>query len=125
MAVRFNTAKQVALAAAGVNDLTALDVYTGAQPASANTAASGTLLGTITDIAWDASGNPAVLDDAPYEGAAIESGTAGWGRFRNAGDTLRMDGAVGSDFTMADTSVVDGGTLRLTGASLTQPSGEA
>ena len=124
MAVRFNTAKQVALSTAGVNDITHLDIYTGTQPASANDAASGTLLGTITGIGWTTSGNPAVLADAPYEGTAVESGTAGWGRFRNAGDTLRMDGAVAAEFTMADTAVVSGGTLRLTAATLTQPSGE-
>jgi hypothetical protein len=124
MAIRFNTAKQVALAGTGVASLTILDVYTGTQPASANDAASGTLLGTITGIAWDTAANPAVLDDAPYEGSAAESGTAGWGRFRNSDGSLRMDGAVGSEFTMADTSVVEGGTLRLTAASLTQPSGE-
>lgn len=121
---RFNTAKQIALAAEGVDGLTHLDVYTGSAPSSANSAATGTLLGTIDGIAWDSSGNPAVLDDAPYEGPAAASGNAGWGRFRNAGDTLRMDGTVGVDFTMAEVGVVEGGVLRLTGASLTQPSGE-
>lgn len=123
MALRFNTAKQVALAAEGVTDLTVLEVRTGAQPASANTAASGTLLATITGITWTTTGNPATLSGTPNV-AAVASGAAGWGRFRNAGDTLRMDGLVGSEFTLADVNIVSGGTVTLTSATLTQPSGE-
>lgn len=124
MALRFNTQKQIDLAGQAVDGLVELDIYTGAQPASANDAATGTLLGTVTGIAWDQSGNPAVLNDPPYEGSAVAGGEAGWGRFRNAGGTLRKDGAVGAEFTLADPNIVEGGTIRLTGANLTQPSGE-
>ena len=124
MAVRFNTQKQIDLAGEGVAGLVNLDIYTGTQPASANDAATGTLLGTITGIAWNVTANPAVLDAASYEVTAVAGGTAGWGRFRDAGGTLRMDGVVAGEFTMADPVVINGGTIRITAASLTQPSGE-
>lgn len=122
MATRFNSAKQTALAAAGVADLTVLEIRTGSQPASANTAASGTLLATVT-VSWTTSGNPATITGTP-SATAVASGTAGHGRFRNSGDTLRMDGAVGAEFTLADTNIVSGGTVTVTSGSLTQPSGE-
>lgn len=124
MALRLNTAKQIALAAEGVNGLVTLEIYTGTQPASANNAASGTLLGTITGITWTTTGNPATLAGSTDDTNAAASGTAGWGRFRNAGDTVRVDGAVAAEFTLADANIVAGGTISLTSATLTQPSGE-
>ena len=124
MATRFNTAKQNALADAGVASLTQVDIYTGTQPASANSAASGTLLGTVTAITWGAGSSGVATASGSTDGTAGASGTAGWGRFRNAGDTLRMDGAVGAEFTLADANIVSGGTISLTSATLTQPSGE-
>ena len=125
MALRLNTAKRNALADAGVNGLTHLDIYTGSQPASANSAASGTLLGTISGITWAAaSSGAAALSASTDDSSADATGTAGWGRFRNAGDTLRVDGAVGAEFTLADTSIVAGGVISLTDATLTMPSGE-
>lgn len=120
---RFNTAKQNALATAGVADLTVLEVRDGTPPASANDAATGNVLATIT-VSWAAaSGGVASVSGTPNATAAA-SGTATWGRFRNAGDTLRMDGTVGAEFTLADPDIVSGGTVTLTSASLTQPSGE-
>ena len=99
-------------------------MWSGAKPASANDAATGTLLGTITGITWTTSGNPASLAGSTPDDDADASGTAGWGRFRDAGDTLRMDGTVGADFTLADPNIVAGGQISLTSATLTQPSGE-
>lgn len=125
MTLRLNTAKQVQLAAAGVADLTHLDVYTGAQPASANDAPGGVLLGTITGITWDTTGNPAVADGSVDDEDADASGVAGWGRFRNAAGTLRMDGAVGTDFVLDDVNIVAAGVISLISAALSQPSGEA
>jgi hypothetical protein len=124
MALRLNTAKQVATAAAAVADLTVLEVYSGTQPGSANNAASGTLLVTFTGIAWNTTNNPATLAAAPYTATVAASGTAGWGRFRNAGNTLRLDGAVGAEFTLGDTSLAVGNSANLIAAAVTKASGE-
>jgi hypothetical protein len=123
MAIRWNTAKRNALATTGVQSLTVLEIRTGTQPASANTAASGTLLATVT-VSWGSATTGVVNITGTPSATASASGTAGWGRFRDSGDTLRMDGAVGAEFTLADTNIVSGGTVTVTSGSLTQPSGE-
>ena len=104
-----------------LDDIVALDVYTGAQPA-AGAAASGTLLGTITGITWGAAAAGARSVNASTDDEdADASGTAGWGRFRNAGGTVFFDGAVGSEFTLDDPDIVAGGVISLTSATYTQP----
>jgi hypothetical protein len=105
-----------------------LKIYTGAQPASANNAASGTLLVTINlsggmDAA--ASGSSS-LTSAPETGTAVANGTAGYGRLIS-GDYV-IDGSVatsGGDFTINTLSIVSGGDVSLTAFSITMPSGEA
>jgi hypothetical protein len=124
MAIRFNTARRNSLADAGVLDLTVLEIRTGGQPASANDAASGTLLATITGITWGAATAGVKTVTGTPNVTAAATGTAGWGRFRNTGDTMRMDGVAGAEFTLADPNIVSGGTVTLTSASYTQPSGE-
>jgi hypothetical protein len=124
MALRYNSAKQTAIAAAIVTDLTVLEVYSGTQPGSANNAAAGTLLVTFTGLTWTTTGNPATLSGTPYSATVAASGTAGWGRFRNAGNTLRADGAVGAEFTLGTTSLTAGNNATLIAAAVTQGSGE-
>lgn len=123
MATRFNTAKRNALADTGVASLAFLDVYTGGQPASAQDAATGTLLGTVTGITWGAGAAGVASRTASDTVVAAATGTAGWGRFRNTGDTLRMDGVVGAEFTLNDNNIVVGGNVSITTATLTQPAG--
>jgi len=122
MPIRFNDGQRTAFAAA-VDPLNVLEIRTGTQPATAGTAASGTLLATITGIVWQAGAAGVRQLAGSYNATAVASGTAGWGRFRNAGDTLRMDGQVAAEFTLADTNIVSGGTVTLTAATLTQPAG--
>ena len=101
--------------------IVALDIYTGAQPAAGG-AATGTLLGTITGITWAAAAAGArAVSASTDDPAADASGTAGWGRFRNAGGTEFFDGAVGSEFTLSETNIVAGGTISLTSGTYTQP----
>ena len=86
-------------------------VYSGAQPASANDTASGSLLATVTadGLSWTAGSNTGGLRlvAIPSLSYAIKpqsqawvmkvasSGTAGWWRFRsNAFSDVRMDGAI-------------------------------
>jgi hypothetical protein len=119
MPIRINTAKRTATATAMVNGLTVLEIRTGTQPADANTAASGTLLATIT-VAWTTTNGVATVTGTP-SATAVATGTAGWGRYRNTGDTERVDDAVGQGFTLSNTSIVSGGTVTLTSATITQP----
>lgn len=121
MAHRLNDAQRNKVADAYVTDIVELDIYTGAQPAAGG-AATGTLLGTITAITWGAAAAGVVNASGSTDDAdADASGTAGWGRFRNAGGTEFFDGAVGVEFTLADAEIVAGGTISLTSASITQP----
>ena len=120
MAFRLNTNRRNVAADALVEDCTVLEIRTGTQPASANDAATGTLLATIT-VAWGAASAGVTAVTGTPSATAAASGTAGWGRFRNAGDTARFDGAVGAEFTLADPDVVIGGTVTLTSATVTQP----
>jgi hypothetical protein len=101
-----------------------LNIYTGAQPATPDTAASGTLLGTLTlsaDAFAVSSGGSASINTVT-SATAVASGTAGWFRFFRTGDTApgsagngttdrRMDGTIGTDMTIDNAAVVSGGTL--------------
>lgn len=96
-----------------------IDIYSGSQPATADSAVSGTLLahitlngGTFTEgvttngLVWDVPANGAIAKPAAaswqYTGLAL--GTAGWFRIRgNAADTNalsttlpRIDGSIGT-----------------------------
>lgn len=126
MAARFSTKARNDAADGRLSGVDTLDVYTGTQPASANDAPSGTLLGTVTGITWGAaSGGAASVSGSTPDDSADNSGTAGWGRFSASGDgTKKMDGAVGVEFTLADADIVAGGTITLTSATLTEASGE-
>ncbi len=104
-------------------------IYTGAQPATPETAASGTLLaelthgataGSVTGGVWTAS---AITGDS----AANASGTAGWFRkFQSDGTTVEYDGAVGeggsgAEMILSDTDIVVGGAVNITSDTYTLP----
>jgi hypothetical protein len=131
MAIRLNTGLQNAISAAfaarfsGTTDI--LRVYTGAQPATGNTAASGTLLVTITiNTGWNAAvaGVSGLNVVSPNTGVAVATGTAGWARLINVGLTENVDGTVGTtgtDFTINTAAITSGATITLTGCNITQP----
>jgi putative cofactor-binding repeat protein len=58
---------------------------------------------------------PAITDDA------LADGTAGWGRFLDSDDEAVVDGAVGSEITLSDTSLETGQTVTVVSATLTLP----
>lgn len=108
-----------------------INVYTGAQPATADTAASGTLLATLT-LSADAFANAtggAMAINAVTSGTAAASGTAGYCRFYRTGDTApgsagaatdrRLDLLVGTDIAIDNAAIVSGGTVALSAYSLT------
>ncbi|RLA45291.1 MAG: hypothetical protein DRQ97_09950 [Gammaproteobacteria bacterium] len=136
--LRFSTGlRDGVLDATGIREATAngvLRIYSGAQPASADTAVSGTLLvevtvdgaafahGTATNgLNFDAPAN-AVLSKAAAEtwrGNGLADGTAGWFRFCSnpvdsggASSTLaRIDGSVGrsaADLNLSNINILTG-----------------
>ncbi len=124
-----------------------LKIYSGAQPADADTAVSGTLLLSITvdSGAWVAGafGNGLEFENDPlsgeieknaevWSGIGLADGTAGWFRFyANATDvglastTLpRIDGSVGtagSDLVVATTAITTGRIYTLDTFKITRP----
>lgn len=112
---------------AGVGAAT-LEVYTGSQPANADTAASGTLLVTLTlnDPAGTQSGGVITIDvDPAISATAVATGTAGWARMKDSAGVTVLDGSVGTssaDFIIDSTAITSGQTVALVATStLTLP----
>jgi hypothetical protein len=106
-----------------------IKIYTGSQPATANDAASGTLLATITlaDPGYGAASSGVVtLLGVPLSVAAVASGTAGWARFADSAGATVFDGSVtatggGGQVELATTTISSGGTVQITSGSITMP----
>lgn len=110
-----------------------LDIRTGAQPADPDTAATGTLLGTLTfsDPAFGAAtdGNPGGLLTASAitsDSSADATGTAGYFRIRATGTGADdvADGEVGTsgaDLNLNTTAITAGSTLSITSMTVTMP----
>lgn len=136
MATRLPTATQNAMCDAAVDRLDAgsgagtIDVRTGSQPASANDAATGTLLATFTlnDPAFGAaSTGVATIDSDPtLTTTGLAAGTAGWFRAKDSDGNTALDGEVtatgnGGQITMNTTTVSVGLDLEITGGTVTMP----
>lgn len=123
-----------------------IDVYSGAQPTSADSAETGTKLLTITessgaftggaatnglnfDIATD--GTLAADTDETWSGVGIATSTAGWFRmYDNTYTTgastteVRLDGSVGTSggqLNLSNTTITAGGTTTVDSTNLTMP----
>ena len=137
MATRISVAAQNA----SVNALTALlnvasaaghvKIYTGTQPASVGTAATGTLLSTLTlsvTAFGSAASGTATANAITSDTNAAASGTAGWFRAFDSAGTAVIDGSVtatggGGDMTLNSTSIVAGGTVACSSWTITAPAG--
>ncbi len=109
-----------------------INVYSGAQPATADTAASGTLLGTLTlgsDTFAAAASRAIAINSVTSDSAADATNTAGYVRFYRTGDTapgsagngttdLRLDLDISDDIAIDNASIVAGGIIALSGYSL-------
>lgn len=112
-----------------------IDIRTGAQPADPDTAATGTLLATLTfsDPAFGAAtdGNPGGLLTASAitsDTSADATGTAGYFRIRATGtgadDVADGEcGTSGSDLNFNTTSITAGSTVAITSFTVTMPEG--
>lgn len=106
-----------------------LQLRTGSQPASANNAATGTLLAEFT-LPFPAFGNAvagvATLLGVPISTTGLAAGTAGWFRvLDDSGDTV-FDGAAatsGSEFNLNTLTVSIGSTITITSGTVTMPPG--
>jgi hypothetical protein len=103
-----------------------LRIYTGAQPATPATAATGTLLVEIAlnDPATDtaASGGSASLDVSPaVSGVAVASGTAGYARLLDSNNNALIDAAIPADLSIDNSSIVLGGTVSVSSLAIAQP----
>lgn len=136
MAVRLSTAARnastnavVGLVDAGAGAGT-IKIYSGAQPANADTPASGTLLATVTlaDPAFAASSSGTATGADPAAVTASATGTAGWFRVTDSAGAAVFDGSVtasgsGGDMQLSSTSLTSGGSVDITSLSYATPAG--
>lgn len=109
-----------------------VEIRTGSQPATVATAASGTLLGTLT-LSDPAFGNATAASPSVATASAITSdtnadasGTAGWFRGYDSTGAAVIDGSItatggGGDMTLDTVSIVAGGTIALTSWTISHP----
>jgi hypothetical protein len=105
-----------------------IKIYSGTQPATADTALSGnTLLATITCSATafgSASSGVATLAGVPLSATAVATGTASFFRAADGGGTTVCDGSVGTssaDLVLNTTSITSGNTVQITSWTVTVP----
>lgn len=102
-------------------------IYTGSQPATADTAESGTLLATFTLSATAfgaASGGVITLAGTPLTVAAAATGTAGWFRLEDSTGANVLDGSVGTSgnqINLNTTSITSGVNVTITSGTITMP----
>jgi hypothetical protein len=108
-----------------------INVYTGAQPATPDTALSGqTLLATLTlsATAFTAASAGTKTANAVGSAAAVATGTATWARaVKSDTVTAVIDGVVGTDgtdFIFADVAWTTGATVSLSSWTVSMPVGQ-
>lgn len=127
MALTVAAATANAMAAALATDIgsaATIEIRTGSKPATPETAATGTLLATVTiSGSFTASGGSITAAD-PAAASVVASGTAGYFRLKASGGTAKIDGTVGtsgSDMNLSTTALVSGGTVDLGVPTFTVP----
>ena len=135
MTMRLSTSARNAACAAIVGLLDAgaaggtIKVYSGSQPATPNTAPTGTLLATFTHDATAAYAAPvngtAAPDVSPVlSTTGVAAGTPGWFRCADSDGNAVWDGAVGAELTLDASTIAVGQTVQITGgAGVTIPTG--
>lgn len=109
-----------------------LKIYSGSQPADADTAPSGTLLATIA-LAADAFGDAnssgvSTMASAPRSGTGAAAGTAGCFTAESGAGTKVWSGTVtatggGGDLTLDNISIAVGQAVSITSLTYAQPAG--
>lgn len=109
-----------------------IQIRSGSRPASANDAATGTLLATITliDPAFGAASSGVATVADPVAVTAVATGTATWWRGLDSSPATVCDGNItvtggGGDLTLATVDIVSGMSVDVTGGTITMPAGVA
>ena len=137
MTTRIGTTQRNAACDAIVDSLDAgsgagyIQVRTGSQPATVGTAATGTLLATLTlsDPAFGSASTGVATANAITGDTSIDaSGTPGWFRAFDSSNNAVIDGSVtitggGGDMTFDSVTWVAGGAANMTGWTVTMPAG--
>ncbi|MFI7468156.1 hypothetical protein [Nonomuraea sp. NPDC049646] len=106
-----------------------IEVRSGTQPATADAAATGTVLATFTlaDPAFGpASGGGANLLSTPRSTTGSAAGTAGWFRAKDSNGNTCFDGSVGTsgaDMNLNTLTISVGVAVDLTSGTVTMPGG--
>jgi hypothetical protein len=129
--VRFNTALRNAILNAEKTDVTipvivfagvgSIVIYSGAAPATADIAATGTVLATFTtsNTTWNAAAAASCALAANIAVNASATGTAGYARMINGSYVMQMSvGTVGADLTIDSLSLTSGVATTITNATI-------
>lgn len=106
-----------------------IEIRSGTQPATANDAATGTLLATLTFSATAfgaASAGVATAAAITQDASADATGTATWARIKNGSAATVFDcdvGTTGATINLNTVSITTGGTVSITSFTITHPSG--
>jgi len=106
-----------------------LKIYTGTQPATPETSATGTLLVTIPFAnpafgAADANASAGLAGGTAISATVAATGTAGWFRVVDRGNVAIMDGTVGTsdtDMIFDNVSFVTGGVATVNSFNVSTP----
>jgi hypothetical protein len=127
MALTISAAAAQAMGAALATDIgsaATIEIRSGSKPATPETAASGTLLATVTiSGSFSSSGGTLTAAD-PASASVVATATAGYFRVKTSGGTAKIDGTVGTsgaDMNLSSVSLVSGGTVDLGVPSFTVP----
>jgi hypothetical protein len=133
MATRIATASRNVAADAVVDRLDAggagtVEIRTGTQPATAEDAATGTLLATLTlpNPAFGSAAAGVATANAIAAVAAVATNTAGWFRAKSGGGATVLDGSCtatggGGDMQLNSTSLTSGVNVQITSWVVTMP----
>lgn len=121
----------VALVDAGSTNTTGrILFYTGSQPATPQTTASGTLLATISfnnpSFGSSSNGSSSMTTGTQVQGSVSTSGTPGWFRITDRNNNAVCDGSVtasggGGDMTFDSVTWVSSGNVAINSITITFP----
>lgn len=111
LSLSVNLANAEAVAAAtNIGSGAVIEIRSGAKPATPETAASGTLLATITIVGSFTATNNTIAAADPASVMPVANGTAGHFRLKTSGGTAKIDGTI--------TAVAGGGDLELSSTNI-------
>lgn len=129
MALTFNATTANTLAgslATAIGSAAVIEIRSGSKPATPETAASGTLLVSITVSGSFSASSGSITCADPASTAPTASGTAGYFRLKTSGGTAIIDGTVtatggGGDMQLGSTTITTGVNVDLGVPTFTVP----